>query len=96
MKKCVPINQKVNETDKFLKRCKLATFIQEEMKIMNRSITNKETELVTKNYLQRKAWAQKASPFNSIKSFKIIYIYINFQKIDMAGKLSNFYEPSIT
>lgn len=94
MKKCVPINQKINETDKFLKRHKLATFIQEEMKIMNRSITNKETELITKNYLQRKAWAQKASPFSSIKSFKIIYI--NFQKIDMAGKLPNFYEPSIT
>lgn len=53
MKKCVPIN----ETDKLLKRHKLATFIQEEMKIMNRSITSKQTDLVIKNYLQRKAWA---------------------------------------
>ena len=58
MKKRVPINQKINEMDKFLKRHKLATFIQEEMKIINRSTTSKETELVIiKNYLQRKAWA---------------------------------------
>ena len=34
--------------DKFLGRHKLATFIQEEIEIMNRPITSKEIELVIK------------------------------------------------
>ena len=60
----------LKEMDKFLKTYKLAKLKQEETENLNRPITSKETESVTKKFPTNKSPDQMVSQANSTKHLK--------------------------
>ena len=86
--------------DKFLETYKLPKLKQKDTENLNRPITSKETELVTKNLPKNKNPGPDGFPGEFYQTFKeeLTPILLKlFQKIEMEGKLPNsFYEASIT
>ena len=90
----------LEEMDRFLEEFSLPRLNQEEIEIMDNSITSTDIEAVIKNLPESKTQDQMASQENSIKHLEksLMPILLKlFQKIAEEGTLPNsFYKATIT
>ena len=86
----------LEEMDRFLEKFNLPRLNQEEIEIMNNSITSTEIEAVIKN-LSKKTKAQDQMASHNIREELMPILLKLFQKIAEEGTLPNsFYKATIT